>query len=594
MNKAFCFIAACIALVTVSCKKQSFLDAVAVTDLNEATVFADSARTMDFLANIYNGVDFSFSSRRFSDGGARTGMAAATDEAEGPVNLSDNTYLQFVNGTVNPSTIKDDVYKTCYQYVRAVNQLVAHIDTAKFSVSQRSRVKGEAIFLRGWYYFLLLKHYGGVPIVGDTIYQRNQPISTKRATFEQTVNYIVSQCDQAKALLSRQYNSLDFGRVTTGACQGLKSRVLLYAASPLYNDDGSIPGQTPVDMMAGENKALVGYYPKPSSDQAKARWRLALAAADSVMKMGYALNTTEGTDAPPGAGFYRTFTNKLSNELIFFRTVVGQSIEEDWSPPTRRGIANMQGTYPYQQMVDAFPMINGKDITDPTSGYKASDPYVNRDPRLNYTVIHNLTPKALYVGSGFSLQPVQIYFSSPTLDRIGLGTSTGYYTNKMLRDSTDANYLFSYGERAYPLIRYAEILLNWAEAKNEADGPSADVLQKLKDIRERAGIIAGSDGNYGLKPNMTQQEMRAAIQHERRIELAFEEHRFWDVRRWKIAPQTESKLMSGMQVQQQANGTYTYQLFSVRQHTFNPKTYLWAFPQHEISKPGGLVQNPGY
>ncbi|RZL99795.1 MAG: RagB/SusD family nutrient uptake outer membrane protein, partial [Pedobacter sp.] len=241
-----------------------------------------------------------------------------------------------------------------------------------------------------------------------------------------------NQCDQAKALLSRQYNSLDYGRVTTGACQGLKSRVLIYAASPLYNDDGTISGQTPVDMMAGENKALVGYYPKPSNEQAKARWRLALAAADSVMKMDYALNSVEGTGVPPGAGFYRTFSNKLNKELIFFRIVAGQNVEEDWAPPTRRGITNMQGTYPYQQMVDAFPTISGKDITDPTSGYNANDPYANRDPRLNYTVIRNLTKKALYVGSGFSLQPVQIYFSSPTLDRVGLGTSTGYYTNKML------------------------------------------------------------------------------------------------------------------------------------------------------------------
>ncbi|RCH55336.1 RagB/SusD family nutrient uptake outer membrane protein [Mucilaginibacter hurinus] len=591
MNKAYCFIAACLLIGAVSCKKQSFLDAVVITDLNEQTVFADSARTMDFLANIYNGVDFSFSSRRFNANDSRTGMSAACDEAEGPANLSDNTYLQFVNGTVDPSTIKDDVYKTSYQYVRAVNQLLRHVDTAKFSQSQRNRVKGEAIFLRGWYYFLLLKHYGGVPIVGDTLYERNQPISTKRATFEQTVNYIVSQCDQAKQLLSREYGQLDFGRVTVGACQALKARVLLYAASPLFNDDGTIPGNnTPVDLMAGDNKALVGYYPKPTHEQAKERWRLAMTAADSVMKMKmYSLNT--GTT--PGAGFYQTFTNKLSRELIFWRTVSGQQVEEDWSPPTRRGLPNMQGTYPYQELVDAFPMKNGKAITETGSGYDPANPYANRDPRLNYTVCRNLTRKALYVGSALTIAPVLIYFSSPTIDRVGLGTSTGYYVNKMLRDSTDANNLFSYGERAYPLIRYAEVLLNYAEAKNEVDGPGTQVLEQLKEIRKRAGIDVG-DGNYGLKPNMNKEEMRAAIQHERRIELAFEEHRFWDVRRWKIAPQTENKLMSGMQAQLQADGTNTYQRFSVRQHTFNPKTYLWAFPQHEISKPGGLVQNPGY
>ncbi|RYE18574.1 MAG: RagB/SusD family nutrient uptake outer membrane protein, partial [Sphingobacteriales bacterium] len=586
MNKAYCFIAACIALVAVSCKKQSFLDAVAITDLNEQTVFADSARTMDFLANIYSGVDFAFSSRRFNANDNRTGMSAACDEAEGPVNLSDNTYLQFVSGTVNPSTIKDDVYKTSYQYVRAVNQLLSHVDTAKFSASQRSRVKGEAIFLRGWYYFLLLKHYGGVPIVGDTIYERNQPISTQRATFEQTVNYIISQCDQAQSLLSKGYGALDFGRITTGACMGLKSRVFLYAASPLYSDDNTITGQTPMTMANETTKPLVGY-PNTTSAQAKERWRLALDAAQAVITTGdYGLNDVE---TPPGIGFYRTFTNKLNKELIFARVDVGQRVEEDWAPPTRRGLPNMQGTYPYQELVDAFPMKNGKAITEDGSGYDAANPYLNRDPRLNFTVCYNLTKKALFVGSNITMTPIQIYFSSPTIDRVGLGTPTGYYVNKMLRDSTDANYLLSYGERSYPLIRYAEILLNYAEAKNEVDGPSSNVLEKLEQIRERAGIDKG-DGHYGLNPNMTKEQMRDAIQHERRIELAFEEHRFWDVRRWKIAPTTENKLMGGMQVQLQANGTYTYQRFSVRQHTFNPKTYLWAFPQHEISKPGGLIE----
>jgi hypothetical protein len=143
-------------------------------------------------------------------------------------------------------------------------------------------------------------------------------------------------------------------------------------------------------------------------------------------------------------------------------------------------------------------------------------------------------------------------------------------------------------------MRYAEIILNAAEATNEYFGPTARVYDLLKMLRIRAEITPGAGSSYGLKAGMTKDEMRTVIQRERQVELAFEEHRYWDVRRWKIAPQTSNKEMHGMQVTMQPNGSFTYNVITVRNHVFTPAMYLWPIPQSEITKSPSLKQNPGY
>jgi hypothetical protein len=171
-------------------------------------------------------------------------------------------------------------------------------------------------------------------------------------------------------------------------------------------------------------------------------------------------------------------------------------------------------------------------------------------------------------------------------------TTTGYYARKMCDENISSNSSFN-TERGWPLIRYAEILLNYAEAINET-GQTALAYPKLVAIRKRAGITAGADNLYGLKANMSVDEMRTVIQNERRIELMNEDHRWNDIRRWKIAVDVNNGFNKAINITKTGN-VYTYQVVNtIRQHVFNPQHYLMPIPQSEVSKMPSMLQNPGY
>jgi len=232
-------------------------------------------------------------------------------------------------------------------------------------------------------------------------------------------------------------------------------------------------------------------------------------------------------------------------------------------------------------------------ITDPTSGYDPTNPYANRDPRLNYSIIHDQTVLNIRNGSGLiaGQSPVDIYLGNgndQNPDAVHQGTYTGYYCNKMLDPSVVANSLAFKTNRCLPLIRYAEILLDYAEAANENEGPTTLVYNAIQAIRQRAGL-----NPFQLPSGLSQAQMRTYIQNERRIELAFEGNRFFDVRRWKIAPVTDNIQGQGMEIDR--NGTaVTYNKFNLTKHNFRAAMYLWPFPLSETGKSASLIQNPGY
>jgi hypothetical protein len=235
--------------------------------------------------------------------------------------------------------------------------------------------------------------------------------------------------------------------------------------------------------------------------------------------------------------------------------------------------------------VDAFQMSNGKDITDATSGYNKDNPYANRDPRMSYTVVYN-GATMFFVNA--DPKPVYTFVGEPTGDGLGQGTPTGYYVNKMCNDEVVPNW-FNTTQRCYPLIRYAEILLIYAEALNEFSGPSQEVYDAVEAIRKRAGLQP-----YFLPTGLSKSAMRSVIQHERQVEFAFEEQRFWDVRRWKIAPQTDNHSMSGVSIASLGPNNFSYTIFNVKTHIFRESMYLWPIPQSETAKSVDLLQNPGY
>ena len=564
----------------LGCKKNGFLDATVTTNLDSTSVFSDSTKAIAFLNNIYTKVGFASDPRRFSGGSYAAGLDAACDEAEGPNASSSNGFTMFATGTVSPTVVPTDAWGTPYAMIRAVNQFLGHLSIIPFNQALKTETRAEARFLRAWYYFIMLEHYGGVPLIGDTVYAAADQIPAARSSFAACVRYISTECDSAAAYLPANQSGANYGRACAGACLALKARLLLYAASPLFNNGGLAAG-TPLD-------SIVAY---PDADPN--RWVLAASAALAVINLHTFSLYVDSTSVPGNLayGFQQVFLQRSNSEYILANMMDGNRyLESLWDVPSRGGSG---GPHVYQELVDAFPMSNGLAITDPNSGYDPAQPYQNRDPRLNYTVIHDSSLRPIFGANQPS--PVLLYLNAnvnppapSSQDAVYQGTPTGLYINKML-DPNVTQFGITTTPRCLPLIRYAEVLLNFAEATNESAGPTPEVYEAVEAIRQRAGLRP-----YQLPTGLSQADMRTAIQNERRIELAFEGFRFFDVRRWKIAEQTDNLTMHGMEVDRSTAAGTVYKEFEVRKHNFTDAMYLWPLPLSEIAKSPELQQNPLY
>jgi hypothetical protein len=424
-------------------------------------------------------------------------------------------------------------------------------------------------------YFELVKRYGGVPLLGDTVFTITSNVQVPRNSFSDCVNYIVSECNSIKDSLRTvaMITGATYGRITQGAALSLKAEALLLAASPLYNG-GNIDPSNP----------LTGY-----TNYDATRWQTAAQAAQDVINLGvYSLDSS----------FTSIFTNQaqpvgLNTESIFWVQIGADASVEKNNSPIGFSSAGAQGnTSPTQNLVDAYPTDSGYAIADSGHGYDALNPYNNRDPRLLATVFCN--------GNSFWLnRAVQTYDGG--IDKPGgsvVETKTGYYMRKFMGPWETAQGITQFGNTIHDYIyfRYAGILLDFAEATNESSGPSPAVYNVLFQLRHRAGIFPGADGYYGLPANMDQPTMRAAIQNERRIEMAFEEKRYWDIRRWKIAASVYNTApLVGMDIVQPGNGLLSYNRVPVLTTSFkDPQMYLYPIPYAEVVKNPQMRQNPGW
>ncbi|MBE7173946.1 MAG: RagB/SusD family nutrient uptake outer membrane protein [Williamsia sp.] len=585
-------VAAGICAVLASCTKSGFLENK-TTALNETLVFKDSLLTIQFLNGVYNQIGFTFNKGRWDTHG---NTEHSTDDGEYSLSATYRPDVILYNGTVSPtnygttSPTLADAWNIPYTNIRRCNLLMKNLPVAPLSASIKSRMRGEARCLRAWYYLQLLICYGGVPNVQDNVYGIDDIINMPRQPFAELVTYLSTELDEAMALLPAPgaYDAIDYGRVTKGTCMGLKSRLLLYAASPLFNGGANTNNATAAQIAAAS-------YPTFSA----ARWQAAADAAQAVISAGYFSLLVD--DTKPGLGFYRTFNTRINPEFIF---AVYRPVNKDFENyylPTGLG---SNYTRPTHNLAVAFPMKNGKAITDPASGYDSTRPYTNRDPRFNYTIIYN---GARYASNTLTQIPIYNYNGgSSTTTYLFASTPTGYWSRKMC-DSTITASAGSSVDHEWPLMRYAEILLNYAEAINETGQPAL-AYPKLVELRRRAGIDAGGDGLYGMKANMTQAEMRTFIQNERRIELAFEDHRWNDIRRWKIAmtlynggPTGYNSIVTITRVGTTgdlAAGTgltFRYAVGTTTSlHTFRPEMYLLPIQDVEIRKMPAMVQNPGW
>jgi hypothetical protein len=496
--------------------------------------------------------------------------AASDDAVSGLVGTSAVSQLATGAYTSYAAIADESPWNNCYAAIRAASLFVSNIDVSPVKeklpngASIRYAWKAEARFIRALFYFELLKRYGGIPLMGDKVRELGDDVQIPRSSFADCVSYIVNECDAIKDSLRPNpivAPELNSHRATRGAALALKARVLLYAASPLFN------GQN-IDA----NNSLTGY-----NNYDKERWKLAAdAARDLINEKTFALLPN----------FKDVFITQNNSEVIFFRQGGNTTEIESTNGPVGFAAVARGRTNPTQELVDAFPTNAGLPLTDPASGYNSNDPYARRDPRLAMSILYN---GARWLNT--ELQTFQGGQHRP--GGAEPGTQTSYYMRKFMGNFENATQ-YSNTSHDWIILRYTEALLNFAEAENESNGPTAEVYQVLKDLRARAGIAAGSNGMYGLKENMTVAEMRNVVRNERRIELAFEEHRFWDIRRWKIAQQVYGKALHGMNIIKEGPALI-YNLVEVFKPVFiAPKMYLYPIPYDEVVKNDNMRQNPGW
>lgn len=553
------------AIVMAGCKKYEQFPVDKVT-INYVFDPRDSAgvNAQQFLYGIY---------AKVKNGHNRIGsdyLDAASDDAISSAFGPSNEVTVLSTAAYNSYTVPTDenLWAYYYQGIRSANIFINNIDVvpvlAQYNgYSIKHLWKNEARFLRAYFYFELVKRYGGVPLLGNKVFTINDNVALPRNSFADCIKYIVTECDAIKdTLLTAPLANpnADSHRVTQGAAMALKARVLLYAASPLFNG-GNIDAANP----------LTGY-----TDFQSARWAQAAAAAKAVMDLGtYSLVPN----------FKDVFLTQNNPEIIFMRQGDnGNNIETANGPVGFTAAVGKGQTSPTQELAAAFPMANGLPVTDPASGYDANNPYIDRDPRLTYTLLYN--------GAQWLNTQLQTYAGGQSKPNSAVQqTQTSYYMRKFMGNFETANSYSGHNED-WLVIRYADILLDYAEAQNEAVGPDASVYQALTAIRQRAGIQPGASNLYGMAANMSKDMMRTVIRNERRIELAFEESRYWDIRRWKTAETLLNQPRQGLSVTQNGTG-FLYNPINVLTTKFvAPKMYLYPIPYDEVLKNPNMKQNP--
>jgi hypothetical protein len=529
-----------------------YMDYSEASYLKKEDIFSDWNRTQSFLSDIYSKLPVGFA----PVGGAM--RASAADDAEFVLDYSSVQKLN--DGSWSSIQTIDDQWGNMYSGIRAVNLLLEEVkgrtfddykwtDTYVDEMTQFNNYAHEARFLRAFFYFQLIGRYGNVPLI-TTVLTEDEANAVSTASYDDIVKYIVSECDAIIPLLPVSYvaftSAKETGRATKGAAMALKARTLLYAASPLHNPSGT--AQMWVDA--------------------------AKAAKDIINTTTYSLEAT-----------YNNFLNNVaSKELILERREGNQNYFEKANFPIGYEGGNT-GNCPTQNLVDAYEMkANGLNISDPNSGYNQANPYTGRDPRLDLTILYNT--------STFKSKQLECWIGGANAAPKTNATKTGYYLKKYVIEavSLDPNSI-STRQHTWVLFRYGEVLLNYAEAMNEAYGPenASDLgmtaLQAVNLIRTRAKMPVFPAG-------LTKDEFRIKLRNERRVELAFEEHRFWDIRRWKIGDTTRD--IYGMEIIKNVDGTYKYTKKLVERRVYEDKMNYYPIPLSELYKNDKLKQNTGW
>ena len=593
-----------------------FLNTEPLDKISSEATWADGPLSEAFIFNVYSFLGYG--------GFEEQGLSALTDE-------DINT---FTEGSETPSNLAwtSGTYEwgRMYLAVRQANIAIERLPTSTFTDDVlRDRLLGEAHFLRAYYYHQLMRYYGGVPLI-DRAYGLGEDYAVSRNTFEETVNFIVADLDRAASLLDGKAEAR--GRANKLAAMALKARVLVYAASDLH--DGPTVKANSNTLGSFANLELVAY---PSGDQT-ARWNAAKAAAKAVLDAtsGYKMDLAGPVSHEEGKSNYLSIAMGggsaigdagAASELIFERTHTAQFTQESNWPlggihfginNGPNGYHNWAGNTPIQQLVDDYEMMDGSKF-DWNNADQAADPYANRDPRFYMTVMYdgadwkprpsdvaNLDPadqiqSGIYDdGSGGFINGIDTR-ESPIEN--WNGSRTHYYVRKFIdADPGLADNQSSAQVIPWPFIRYAEMALIYAEASIET-GDEATAREWINRIRFRSGMPAINDSGDMLMDR---------LRNERRIELAYEEHRYHDARRWMIAPTTLGRGIKAINVRADLKPgasphvpyrhdksvyDYTYTVVDNTENenrSWDDKMYYRPISRDEINRNDQLIQNPGY
>lgn len=592
MNKLLVFIA--IMILSVSCTK-NYLEKAPDEDLDIQKVFSERKYAESFLTSAYHNIPVMLGA---ADWDQRNPFTGASDEME--ITFL-GAYSHLLNsGAWSANDYFPDIWGFMYEGIRKTNIFLENVSKVPMDERERNRWIGEATFLRAFYHFMLARIYGAIPIADHAYTLSEDYTKIRRAPVNQVIDFIAQECDKAVPLLDWKVGGADqLGRITKPAALALKAQALLYMASPLWNGNPEY-----INIKDNEGTQLF-----PAFD--KERWRRAAVAAkeciDGAEANGYRLYRSASND--PVRNYQEVFIERNNSEVLFARNAGEHSHFERCSNPV--GFGGFSIFCPTQELVDDYEMENGlrpitgynadgSPIINPTSGYVETgyvadkhpkdyypagvrNMYVGREPRFYASINFN---GAIWKGRG-----IQFWFEG--LDgRKRAGSDyciSGYLMKKMVNPTSDI-FQNRFSLNTFIYYRLGESYLNYAEALNEMDGPVADVYKYVNLIRDRSGLPA-------LPTGLSQDEMRERIRHERRIELAFETHRYFDTRRWKIAAAIDSKEIHGMNIGAGTNlhDENFYKRTVIEKRVFiAPKHYMWPIQQAEINKNQNLVQNPGW
>lgn len=451
-----------------------------------------------------------------------------------------------------------------FRAIRKINVFLEKMEGDEIKIDNKARLVAEAKFLRAYVYFYLVERFGGAPIVTE-VYNLGEEVSFVRSSFDEVSAFIEAELLAAIPNLPAKYLATDsnFGKATKDACNALLSRLMLYAASPLYNT---------------------------SND--KARWQKSATYSLAVINGDYMLETDYSK-------LFNQPSGSPNNEIIFSRNFSATNFHQAPMHNLNRRYGAYGGWWasngPSQNLVDDYDMANGEPpflypggvkTLNVASGYDPQNPYANRDPRFDATIIHDGSE---YRGDVFEMwvAPDGAKWGFDSYKQSGDNPRSNYVLRKFMPES---NIPLSWQEpytNPWIIFRLGEIYLNYAEAKFEL-GDEATCREYISKVRQRAGMPP-------IPSSVTGAELRRRLYNERRIELSFEEHRYWDVRRWKISDVAESGIIYGMDIIKESDGKKKYVLNQLLDRgQFDSKFNFLPIEANEILRNPELAQTQGY